>query len=102
LNWSVDLSIIAIIAFVSTFLFYFIIRKIGFYLHAQANRINSFILNGTMKECGLAGGIALTVFNQEVAIPSLFFAIFTFIYMNWLKFRFRHIVNSDNNKKCEI
>jgi BASS family bile acid:Na+ symporter len=98
LNWSTDLIIIAAIAFISTFLFYFIIRKIGFYFHARENRINSFILNGTMKEYGLAGGIALTVFNQEVAIPSLFFAIFTFIYMNWLKFRFRHIANSDNNK----
>lgn len=98
LNWSADLMMIAAIAFISTFLFYFIIRQVGVYFHAGENRINSFILNGTMKEYGLAGGIALTVFNQEVAIPALFFAIFTFIYMNWLKFRFRHMAHSDNHK----
>ena len=96
MNWSVDLLIIVSIAFSSTFLFYFIIRKIGYYFHAQEDKISSFILPGTMKECGLAGGIALTVFNQEVAIPSLVFAIFTYIYMNWLKYKFRHIVGSNS------
>ncbi|MBN1363830.1 MAG: hypothetical protein JW976_03405 [Syntrophaceae bacterium] len=99
MNWSVDLFIIASIAFVSTFLFYFIIRKVGFYFNAQENKINSFILTGTMKECGLAGCIALTVFNHEVAVPALIFAVFTYIYMNWLKFRFRNIAGSDNQSK---
>jgi bile acid:Na+ symporter, BASS family len=97
MHWSSDLSIIALIAFVSTFLFYFMIRKIGFYFHGQENKINFFILLGTMKDCGLAGGIALTVCNQEAAIPSLIFAVFTFIYMNWLKYRMRHITKSSNN-----
>jgi BASS family bile acid:Na+ symporter len=73
------------------------IRQIGFYLHEQENKINFFILLGTMKNCGLAGGIALTVFSPEVALPSLIFAVFTFIYMNWIKYRTRHITNSDNN-----
>ena len=70
----------------------------------QQNKINFFILPGTMKECGLAGGIALTVFSPEVAIPSLIFAVFTYIYMNWLKFRFRHIAGSESihYKKREI
>jgi hypothetical protein len=27
----------------------------------------------------------------------LIFAIFTFIYMNWLKFRFRHIINNSSD-----
>jgi BASS family bile acid:Na+ symporter len=102
MNWSPDLLFIVSIAFISTFLFYFIIRKIGYYFHAQEDKISSFILPGTMKECGLAGGIALTVFNQEVAIPSLVFAIFTYIYMNWLKYRFRHIVGSNSIEKREI
>jgi BASS family bile acid:Na+ symporter len=97
LNWSFDIFIIALVAFGSTFLFYFMIRQIGFYLHEQENKINFFILLGTMKNCGLAGGIALTVFSPEVALPSLIFAVFTFIYMNWIKYRTRHITNSDNN-----
>jgi predicted Na+-dependent transporter len=44
-----------------------------------------------MKDCGLAGGIALTLFNQEVAVPALIFAVFTFVYMNWLRFKTRNI-----------
>lgn len=98
LNWSADLIIIVAIAFISTFVFYFIARRTGYYFHLPQDKINSFILPGTMKECGLAGGIALTVFSQEVAIPSLIFAVFTYIYMNWLKFRFRHIANPGNNQ----
>jgi BASS family bile acid:Na+ symporter len=97
MNWSYDLFFISLVALGSTFLFYFMIRKIGFYLHEEENKINFFILLGTMKDCGLAGGIALTVFSPEVAIPPLIFAIFTFIYMNWIKYRTRHITNSNNN-----
>lgn len=99
LKWSADLIIVICIAFASTFLFYFIARRIGRYFHVPQGKINYFILPGTMKECGLAGGIALTVFNQEVALPALIFAVFTYIYMNWLKFRFRHIADSDNNQE---
>ena len=99
MNWSSDLFIIASIAFVSTFFFAFAIRKIGIYFHSHENEITSFLLLGTMKDCGLAGGIALILFNQEVALPSLIFAIFTFIYMNWLKYKVRHIINASNNKE---
>jgi bile acid:Na+ symporter, BASS family len=97
INWSYDIFIIALIAFGSTFLFYFLIRRIGYYLHEEENKINFFILLGTMKDCGLAGGIALIVFSPEVALPSLIFAVFTFIYMNWIKYRTRHITGSNNN-----
>ena len=99
INWSSDLFIIASIAFVSTFFFAFAIRKIGIYFHSHENEITSFLLLGTMKDCGLAGGIALILFNQEVALPSLIFAIFTFIYMNWLVYKVRHIINASNNKE---
>jgi BASS family bile acid:Na+ symporter len=99
MNWSSDLFIMASIALISTFFFAFAIRKIGLYFHSNENKITSFLLMGTMKDCGLAGGIALILFNQEVALPSLIFAIFTFIYMNWLKFKVRHIINASNNKE---
>jgi hypothetical protein len=99
INWSFDLLFISLIAFGSTFLFYFMIRRIGFYLHEEENKINFFILLGTMKDCGLAGAIAVIVFSPEAAIPPLMFAFFTFIYMNWIKFKTRHITNSDNVKE---
>ena len=99
INWSSDLFITASIAFVSTFFFAFAISKIGIYFHSHENEITSFLLLGTMKDCGLAGGITLILFNQEVALPSLIFAIFTFIYMNWLKYKVRHIISASNNKE---
>jgi bile acid:Na+ symporter, BASS family len=96
---SPDLFVIALIAFVSIFFFAFVIGKIGNYFHDPENKNTSFLLLGTMKDCGLAGGIALILFNQEVALPSLIFAICTFIYMNWLKYKMRHIINDPNNQK---
>ena len=102
MNWSSDLFIIASIALTSTFLFAFAIRQIGLYFHSNENKITSFLLMGTMKDCGLAGGIALILFNREAALPSLIFAIFTFIYMNWLKYKMRHIINGSNNKGGKI
>jgi predicted Na+-dependent transporter len=57
---------------------------------------------GTMKDCGLAGGVALILFNQDVALPSLIFAIFTLIHINWLKYKMRHIISGQNNKKKEV
>jgi BASS family bile acid:Na+ symporter len=93
MNWSSDLFIIASIALASTFFFAFAIVKIGLYFHSNENKITSFLLMGTMKDCGLAGGIALILFNREAAFPSLIFAIFTFIYINWFKYKRRHIIN---------
>jgi len=90
-KFSDDLVFISLIALTSTFLFYFLIRRIGLYFHGQENKVNFFILLGTMKDYGLAGGIALTLFNPEVAVPPLVFAVFTFIYMNWLSFKARRI-----------
>lgn len=98
---SSDLLVIVIIALVSTFFFAFIIRKIGFYFRINEKRITSLLLMGTMKDCGLAGGIALILFGRKVALPSLIFAVFTFVYINWLKYRISRIipVSSNNLKK---
>lgn len=97
LNWSPDLFTIALIAFTSTFFFAFIIRKIGLYFHTSEVRITSLLLMGTMKDCVLAGGIALILFNREVALPSLIFAVFTFIHINWLKYKLSHVSEVSSN-----
>jgi BASS family bile acid:Na+ symporter len=91
LDWCSDLFIIASIALASTFFSAFVIRKIGLYFHVNESKITSFLLMGTMKDCGLAGGIALILFNREVALPALIFAVFTLIHINWLKYRMKHI-----------
>jgi len=90
-SFSSDLIFIIIIAVLGTLFLPFLIKRTGFYFRVQNERINALMLLGTMKNCGLAGGIALTVFNQEVAVPALIFAVFTFINMNWLKWRMRNV-----------
>jgi len=94
---SPDLLIIALTAFVSIFFFAFAIRKIGHYFHVNESKITSLLLMGTMKDCGLAGGIALILFNKEVALPALIFAVFTWIHINWLKFKIKRIDIASNN-----
>lgn len=96
-QWPLELFFIAIIAFASTFFFAFAIWKIGYFFHVPENKITSFLLLGTMKNCGLAGGIALIIFNKEAALPALVFAVFTFIYINLLKYKMKHITDSSNN-----
>jgi BASS family bile acid:Na+ symporter len=98
-DWSSDLFVIALIAFVSIFFFAFAIGKIGNYFHDSENKNTAFLLLGTMKDCGLAGGIALILFNREVALPALIFAICTFIFMNWLKYKMRRTINGPNNSE---
>jgi hypothetical protein len=39
----------------------------------------------------LAGGIALTVFNKEAALPATIFIVFMFIYELWLKYKMKNI-----------
>ena len=96
-DWSSDLSVIALTAFVSIFLFAFAIRKIGLFFHVNESKITSLLLMGTMKDCGLAGGIALILFNREVALPALIFAVFTLIHINWLKYKIKRINIASNN-----
>jgi len=95
--WSSDLSVIALTAFVSIFFFAFAIRKIGLYFHVNESKITSLLLMGTMKDCGLAGGIALMLFNREVALPALIFAVFTLIHINWLKYKIKRINKTSND-----
>jgi bile acid:Na+ symporter, BASS family len=96
-DWSSDLSVIALTAFASIFFFAFAIRKIGFFFHVNESKITSLLLMGTMKDCGLAGGIALILFNRDVALPALIFAVFTLIHINWLKYKIKRINMASNN-----
>lgn len=91
-----DLIYIIIIALTGTLLFTFLIRRIGLYFRAGDEKMNALILLGTMKNCGLAGGIALTIFQPEVAVPALIFAIFTFISVSWIKLSGRNKKKGEN------
>ncbi len=89
LNWPNDLSSVAFIAVIGIFLIALAIEKIGELFHVAEKKITSLLLLGTMKNYGLSGGIALIIFSREAALPSLVFAIITFFYINWLKYKYK-------------
>jgi len=44
-----------------------------------------------MKNYGLAGAIALNVFNKQAALPALVFSVVMFIYTIWPKYRMGNV-----------
>jgi BASS family bile acid:Na+ symporter len=44
----------------------------------------SLVMLGTMKNAALAGGLALSLFNQETAVPATVCAVFLIVYFIWL------------------
>jgi bile acid:Na+ symporter, BASS family len=49
--------------------------------------VTSLVLLGTLKNYGIAGGLALALFNKEVASPSTVSSIFMIVYIIWLEWK---------------
>jgi BASS family bile acid:Na+ symporter len=47
------------------------------------------VLLGTLKNYGIAGGIALTLFSKEAAMPSTVSAVIMILFIIWLEYRKR-------------
>ena len=92
-----DLLFIILIAVINTFMLGYIIKKICIFFKISQGKTTSLLLLGTMKNFGLAGGIALIVFKNEAAIPSIIFIFCLFIYELWLKYKSRKIRAAENN-----
>jgi bile acid:Na+ symporter, BASS family len=86
-----EIILIALIAVASTFFLGYAIEKISIFYRVPKEKITSLRLLGTLKNYGLAGGIALTVFNKVAALPALIFIICMFIYELWLKYKMKNI-----------
>ena len=52
-------------------------------------RTNRLRLLGTLKNYGLAAGLALSLFSKEKALPAAVFMIFMMPYLAWLDFKLR-------------
>jgi len=94
-----DVVFMFVIAVFSTFLLRFIINLIGNYYGASKGKISALVLLGTMKNYGLAGAIALNVFNKQAALPALVFSVVMFIYTIWLKYRMIDVRITDADTK---
>ena len=80
---------VAAIAIASTFLLGLIIDSVGRLFRIDSKILTSLVLLGTLKNYGLAGGLALALFSKQTALPATVSAIFMFIYIVWLGFKVR-------------
>jgi BASS family bile acid:Na+ symporter len=76
----------ALIVVASTFLLGWLIEIVcKRILRIPEGTVTSLVLLGTLKNYGIAGGLALALFGKEVASPSTVSSIFMIIYIIWLE-----------------
>jgi bile acid:Na+ symporter, BASS family len=80
---------VVVIALLSTFLLGALIDKAGGWLNIDPPTITSLVLLGTLKNYGVAGGLALALFNNRTAMPAAVSSVFMIVYIIWLDFRKR-------------
>jgi BASS family bile acid:Na+ symporter len=80
---------IAGVVFATTFILGWIIQKTCVFCKAEKKNIISFVLQGTLKNQGIAGGLAIALFEKEAALPSAVYSVFMILYIMWLDWRRR-------------
>jgi BASS family bile acid:Na+ symporter len=77
------------VAFSTTFVLGWAIQKLGVLFKVDKRNIISLVLQGTLKNQGIAGGLAIALFEKEAALPSAIYSIFMILYIMWLDWRTR-------------
>lgn len=80
---------VAIIAIASTFVLGFIIEGFARLFRIDQGISTSLVLLGTLKNYGIAGGMALALIGEESAVPATVSTVFMIVYIIWLGFRAR-------------
>lgn len=78
---------VAGIVFCSTFILGGIIRKTCLVCSIDRKNVVSLVLQGTLKNQGIAGGLAIELFAKDVALPSAIYSVFMILYIMWLDWR---------------
>lgn len=89
LHHPLSLIPVAFIALGSTLILGWMIQLAGKALGTDPKKLVGLMLLGTLKNYGLAGGLALALFSKESAIPSTVSVVFMIIYVIWLEFKKR-------------
>ena len=80
---------IAMVVLAATFVLGFVIEKIGVLAKVDKKNRISLVLLGTLKNQGIAGGLAIALFEKEAALPSAVYSVFMILYIMWLDLRRR-------------
>ena len=78
---------VAGVVFATTFILGWAIQKTCVLFKVDKKNIISLVLQGTLKNQGIAGGLAIALFEKEVALPSAIYSIFMIFYIMWLNWR---------------
>jgi BASS family bile acid:Na+ symporter len=87
LGQPLSLAPVVVIAIASTFFLGFAIEKVGTRLGGDPRTVTSLVLLGTLKNYGLAGGLALAIFSERTALPATVSVIFMIVYIAWLAYK---------------
>jgi BASS family bile acid:Na+ symporter len=80
---------VVFIALFSTFLLGTVIDRVGRLTRIDRSTLTSLVLLGTLKNYGIAGGLALALFSKKTAIPATVSSVFMIVYIIWLNFEKR-------------
>jgi len=80
---------IAMVVLAATFVLGFVIEKVGVLAKVDKKNMISLVLLGTLKNQGIAGGLAIALFEKEAALPSAVYSVFMILYIMWLDLRRR-------------
>ena len=75
---------VALIALASTFLLGYLVELAGKIFKIDPKITVTLVLLGTLKNYGLAGGVALMIFDKQTAVPATVSTIFMIVYIAWL------------------
>jgi BASS family bile acid:Na+ symporter len=89
LGQTLTLLPVAAISVASMFILGFLIDWVLSLFHIPKETRTSLVLLGTLKNQGMAGGFALTLFSQEAAIPAAVSTMIMIGYVIWLDFKER-------------
>jgi len=73
--------------FATTFVLGWAIQKTCVLFKVDKRNIISLVLQGTLKNQGIAGGLAIALFEKEAALPSAIYSVFLILYFMWLDWR---------------
>lgn len=65
------------------------IEKAGALLLLPEKVLTSLVLLGTLKNYGLAGGLALALFSKKTSVPATVSAVFMIVYIIWLELKLK-------------
>jgi len=81
---------VAVIVVTSSFVVTLVIERLAPLLKLDAQTTTSLVLLATIKNYGLAGGLALALFDQQAAVPAAVASVVVILFFIWLGRRWKH------------